>query len=152
MDHEKLIAELSRDEGRKLAVYQDTNMFWTIGVGHLLGSHPRMTVITEAECDALLEVDIQVAAGSLDRVLPGWRILDDVRQRALINMMFNRGEQHMRESTTITPALKVAIAADVDHDIAWNKVTSAIKMSPWAKQIGARADRLALMLEKGVTV
>jgi len=113
---------------------------------------PRIQRITDAECDALLDADIAVAVGSLIVVFGSTKYmpLDDVRQRALVNMAFNRGEKHMRESTTITPAIKNALVAlGIDSAGRWKAVAVAIKASPWAKQIGARADRLATMLEKG---
>lgn len=155
MNLTKLRSELSRDEGRKLRAYKDSLGYWTIGVGHLLGSSPRMSDITEAECDALLDADIEVAYQSVKRVFPearldtGHELLVPVRVRALVNMMFNRGEGRMKTSTSITPAIKAAILADTDHDIMWKRVTEAIKKSEWASQVGARATRLAHMLETG---
>lgn len=148
--------ELIRDEGIRLEAYQDTNGFWTIGVGHLLGTEKRMSRITAREADALLATDVEDAE-KLVREVFGKDVVDrlwcgcqhrmcDVeraRYRALVNMAFNRGG-HMKTSTTITPAIKQAL---IDGN--WAPVTAAIKASPWAKQIGRRADRIAQMLEKG---
>lgn len=140
--------QLERDEGRKLEAYQDTNGFWTIGVGHLLGTEKRMTRITDAECDAFLAMDVSEATRVVSDVLilttfmlPG---LPGPRARALVNMAFNRGERHMRESTTITPAIREALRVNE-----WAPVAAAIRKSPWAQQIGARAERLAYMFETG---
>jgi lysozyme len=157
MDYIKLKAELARDEGRKLTAYKDTNGYWTIGVGHLLGTSPRMSNITDAECDALLDMDIDVAVAVCRRVFDTgigmnadmWHILDDVRQRALVNMAFNRGEGRMQTSTTITPAIRTALVETYDPVGRWKAVSNAIIASPWASQIGARATRLAKMLETG---
>lgn len=146
MDLERLKADLIRDEGKKLHAYRDTNGFYTIGVGHLLGTIPRMLDITDDECDALLERDIRNAQDATENVfcLISLTKLDEVRYRALINMTFNRGEEHMQSSTTITPAIRSALAgAD------WSFVGVAIRQSPWAKQIGQRAERLAYMFETG---
>ncbi len=153
MDSE-LRDELVRDEGLRLKAYKDTNGFWTIGVGHLLGSTPRMTEITKDEAFALLVTDVEEAEAALQNVfgdIPncncGHHLCDPerVRYRALVNMAFNRGEKHMRESTTITPAIKTALQTGK-----WAPVSTAIMASPWAKQIGARANRLAQMLETGI--
>lgn len=167
---QRLRDELKRDEGVRKEAYLDTNGFWTIGVGHLLGRQtfsgarhadgrpvnpePRMLWITDAEVDALLDADLQVAAHAVMSVfnLATIDIGDSfagVRGRALINMAFNRGETNMRNSSTITPAIKDALAAGVGHDIAWNKVGEAIRRSPWGKQIGQRAERLARAFESG---
>lgn len=152
----KLRDELVRDEGLKLDAYQDTNGFWTIGVGHLLGSEKRMTSITLREAYALLAVDVEDAEKMVTEVFGavGVTKLDcpcdhlmcnpnKVRLRALVNMAFNRGG-HMKTSTTITPAIKKALVDDN-----WAPVKVAIMASPWAKQIGKRAERLADMLVTG---
>jgi len=162
MDDMKLREELIRDEGLVLLSYKDTNGFWTVGVGHLLGSTPRILSLTRAEAMAFLALDIAIAEQSVKDVFftksgltaPSWVLVDDVRQRALINMMFNRGEQHVRDSTTITPAIKAALQAEVYNGFGlkpWEAVSDAILASPWAKQIGQRAVRLAQMFKTGET-
>ena len=151
MNLTKLEAELTRDEGRRLLAYRDSRGFFTIGVGHLLGSTPRMSSITEEECNALLDVDIAEAAAAVRRIFnppPGWEAAEDVRMRALVNMTFNRGESAVRTSTTITPAIKAAIAGTGP----WTDVATAIAASPWGAQIGERSVRLAHMLETGADV
>ena len=138
--------QLSRDEGRRLTAYKDTKGLWTIGVGHLLGTDQRMTVITDDECDALLDGDIGVAMEALTNVFGPTSFLvtkDGARYRALVNMAFNRGG-NMHTSTTITPAI---VAASAGGD--WGPVAPAIEASPWATQIGARAERLRDMLVDG---
>lgn len=148
MDWTKLRSELARDEGRRLQVYRDLNGFWTIGVGHLLGKVERMIEITDDECDALLNQDIQHAEELVKSCVPWYFLIDDVRQRALVNMAFNRGN-HMRTSTTITPAIVRAARGGASETEDWHAVAEAILASPWAVQIGERAKRLAHMLETG---
>jgi len=151
--------QLARDEGRKLLAYKDTAGNWTIGVGHLLGSSPRMSSITDDECDALLGWDIDIALRAVNNVFGGPRIamLDGARWRALINMAFNRGEGGMQKSTTITPAIKAALSPDVDSTPAerlalWAKVSDAILASPWGAQIRDRGKRLAEVFRTGADV
>ncbi len=152
---QELRDELIRDEGLRLSAYKDSCGFWTIGVGHLLGGGdvPRMASITNAEAMALLEADVNTARETVEMVFPDWQpcrcghiICSDerVRDRALVNMAFNRGLKHMQESTTITPAIRLAI---VTQD--WEPVAAAIAASPWAQQIKSRATRLAFMLKYG---
>lgn len=157
MNDPKLREQLVRDEGRRLIAYKDTKGFYTIGVGHLLGCLSRMSMITDDECDALLNLDIETARASVARVFPEAHLdepllckLDGARLRALINMMFNRGETHMRQSTTITPAIRFALSGIITPPGAWCKVAEAIKASPWAAQVGERASRLADMFERGL--
>jgi lysozyme len=146
--------QLERDEGRRLLAYKDSAGYWTIGVGHLLGTSPRMSTITDAECDALLIADVEEAIRSLSKVFGPVEIARCTapRWRALVNMMFNRGLEHVQNSTTITPAIKTALnvmAFKPYADAEWKAVSDAILVSPWAKQIGARALRLAKQFEKG---
>ncbi len=144
MDLARLRTDLYRDEGKKLDAYRDTRGFWTIGCGHLLGGSPRMSSITGRECDALLNIDIEDALAATIRVFPFAEMLDDVRLRAIVNMTFNRGEERMRRSETIGPAIRTArMTGD------WVPVDSAIMASPWAAEVGDRAVRLAHMLVTG---
>ena len=155
-DRNRLKVELIGDECIggivPLDAYLDSNGLWTVGVGHLLHpgkvTEPRVRRITLREAMAWLDIDIEDAEVALDRVLPGWSNLSNMRQRALVNMAFNRGEKHMRESTTITPAIKAAMAGSILAS--WQPVKDAIVASPWAAQIKGRAVRIADMLVNGV--
>ena len=143
-----LKAEMIRDEGMRLDAYPDSLGFWTIGIGHLLGKEKRMTSITAAECDALYAYDIDAAEQIARECVPMFDALPAVRQRALVNMAFNRGD-HMRTSTTITPAINAAVASGTPA--AWEAVAAAMLSSEWAQQVGIRAKRLAGMLQYGTT-
>jgi lysozyme len=144
MDYIKLRAELSRDEGRRLMAYKDSLGYWTVGVGHLLGTSPRMSNITEAECDALLNADIeearllvvQIIKGSTDLYPGGW---NDVRVRALINMAFNLGEK-LHQFVHFLDAVRAG---------QWEEASKQMLQSLWAKQVGGRAVRLSEMIRTG---
>src|SRR6185369_966543 len=146
MDRKKLMDELARDEGRVLTAYRDSMGYWTVGVGHLLGSSPRMSRITDDECDALLEYDIRLAEVRARSVVPDFLTMSDARQRALCNMSFNRGE-HLARSTTIVPAIAKAAKSGLESD--WQLVPAAIAGSEWAQQVKARAVRLGQMFATG---
>lgn len=139
MDREKLKEELIRDEGKRLQAYPDSLGFWTIGIGHLLGTSPRMTVITEAECSALYAYDVAQAEYIARACVPLFDQLSDDQQRALTNMAFNRGEKHMRESSKIVPAIRAAS----ENRGTWGQAADEIRNSPWAAQVKGRATRLA---------
>lgn len=144
----RLKADLLRDEGLRLKVYRDSLGFFTIGIGHLLGTTARMTEITEPEASALLAVDVDAAIAMLRLACPftrddDWAAREPARWRALVNMAFNRGG-HMRDSTTITPAINTAA---VTGD--WLPVAAAIVASPWAAQVGQRALRIRADLLAG---
>ena len=139
MNRDALRADLIRDEGMRLSAYKDSEGYWTIGVGHLLGRSPRMSAITEEECNALLDVDIAEAENLARSVVPRFDDLSEPRQLALVNMAFNRGG-HLRSSQWIVPAIRKASESNSPED--WTAVREAIKVSQWAKQVGSRATRL----------
>jgi lysozyme len=151
MDLTKLVAELTRDEGKKLTAYQDTLGNWTIGVGHLLGPRPRMTEITEAECTALLASDITEARDRVKRYFPSLGAAIEnaffytpneklfVRYRALVNMAFNLGDR-------LGGFVKFAAAV---RDENWDEAAFQMMDSKWATQVGARALRLKQMIQTG---
>jgi len=148
MNRAKLKAELAADEGRRLLAYRDSLGLFTVGVGHLLGTLKRMDSITDDECDALLERDIDHAEKLARKVLDplDFDSMTDTRQRALVNMAFNRG-QHLATSTKILPAIRLAV--QTGNDLDWALVPQAMAGSTWAKQVGARAVRLGKMFATG---
>jgi lysozyme len=127
-----------RDEGLRLQAYKDSVGLWTIGVGHLLGPTQRMTEITTAEAFALLEADVAEAAYRV-KGLVGTLELDAVRLRALTNMAFNLGNR-LGEFKHFLAAVK---AGD------WQAAGQNMADSLWARQVGARAVRLRVMIETG---
>jgi lysozyme len=133
-----LISDLKRDEGLRLAAYQDSVGVWTIGYGHTPAT-PGGTW-TQAQAEQALGDDIATAEAGLDKAAPWWRTLDDVRQDVLAEMAFNLGVAGLLE-------FKVMLA-DVRAG-AFGLAAAAMLMSQWADQVGERAMRLSILLEKG---
>jgi len=134
-DRSALMAELTRDEGRRLKPYVDTVGKTTIGVGRNLTD----VGISDAECDTLLSNDVDRTVAWLDRSLPWWRQLDAVRQRVVINMAFNMQGGLLTFTNTLAAMRRGDYAAAADGMLA----------SKWAGQVGARATRLASMMRSG---
>ena len=149
-DSEALKRELTRDEGRRLMPYRDTLGNWTVGVGHLLrGSEigwlinlptgqPK-SAISEEDCDDFLRSDIIDAEHNLDHLLPGWRWLDDVRQRALINLSFNLGGR--------LGEFKRFLAEMENRD--FDRAANALVASRWYGQVKTRGPRIVRMVKEG---
>ncbi len=136
MDLTAIKADLVRDEGLRLKPYRDSVGKLSIGVGRNLDD----VGIAEAEAEILLGNDISRAMADLDRALPWWRGLSPPRQRALLNMAFNLGLPRLlgfRE-----------MLADLERGDGAGAARAAID-SRWAKQVGARAQRLAMLLAEG---
>jgi len=98
-----------------------------------------MLVITEGECEALLEADVKVAEEMVRRMVPSYVLMCDVRQRALVNMAFNLGGR--------LGGFGKFLAAVERKD--WETASKEMLNSLWAKQVGQRAVRLARMMRVG---
>ena len=123
-----------RDEGLRLKVYKDSEGIETIGVGRNLQKG-----ITREEAMFLLDNDIKAAIQ--DAMTFDWyNDLDEVRQRVIINMIFNLGLYKFGK-------FKKTIAAIKNQD--WNTAADEMLNSHWARQVGIRARRLAKMMRTG---
>jgi len=131
-----LVEQLVRDEELRLKPYRDSVGKLTIGVGRNLDD----VGVTQAEALALLANDIQNARSHLEQYLPWAGGLDEVREAALVNMCFNMGIGALMNFHKFLAALQ-----------AGDYKTAAAEMldSLWAKQVGIRAQRLALQIETG---
>jgi lysozyme len=130
-----LINELIRDEGLKLKPYRCTAGKLTIGIGRNIEDRG----ISKPEAMMLLNNDIDIIEGELDRAIPWWRELDEPRQRALVNMAF-MGVPRLMGFKRMLAALK-----DKDFRIAADEALR----SQWAGQVGRRATRVADLIRHG---
>lgn len=142
VDIQKLKEDLERDEGRVDHAYQDSEGYWTIGIGHLIDRRKQGS-IPDFIIDALLEYDIEEKSRELDRILPFWRDLDPLRQRVVLNMAFNLGVGSLMGFKRFLQTLRAS-----DYALA------SIEMldSKWARQVGKRAERLSKMMRTGEDV
>jgi lysozyme len=140
-----LIAELRRDEGVRYSIYLDSMGVPTVGVGHNCKVSPLPAgwacPVTDAQVDQLLTQDLKNTFAQLDAHLPWWRQLDDVRARVVANMAFNMGVADLMTFHNALFAMQrgsYAVAA------------AGMLSSKWARQVGARAQRLASAMEYGL--
>jgi lysozyme len=132
-----LAQDLRRDEGVRKKPYRDSLGIWTVGVGHNLESGP---ILSDAAVQQILLDDLDATLQFLDLHCPWWLSQDPIRQRVLANMAFNLGPHLLEFHQTLSAfqAGNFALAA------------AGMRASVWAQQVGARADRLALMTESGL--
>lgn len=155
MNLDKLKTELMRDEAVRLVAYPDSEGNLTIGVGRNLDACPltrveldevghdaRSKPISRGNAAYLLGNDITRTLSDLDRVLPWWKTLDEVRRRALANMCFNLGAPRLLKFKETLGWLKQGHYA---------AAAGAMLDSKWAVQVGDRAKRLSEMIRTGRT-
>ncbi len=141
---DNVISILKRDEGFEPKPYRDSAKelgfegrqgHLTIGYGCNLEEG-----ITSAEGEMLLANRFQASLGDLRKAYPLLTNLDDVRFGVLGMMVYNLGIHRFAK-------FKKVIAACYAKDFE----TAAAEMldSEWAKQVGARADRLSEMMRNG---
>lgn len=131
-----LEAQLRLHEGSRRRPYRCSQGFNSIGVGRNLDANG----LRPDEIALMLANDIETAKHELDKLVPWWRELDDVRQKVLVDMVFNLGPKTM------------AGFRNTLRDIQARNYAGAAKRmlaSRWARQVGARAHRLAGMMKTG---
>jgi len=136
IDRDKLAKQLILHEGMRLNPYRDTVGKLTIGVGRNLDDEG----ISKEEALFLLENDITRVIAELDKALPWWEELDEVRQRVLADMCFNLG---------IGGLLKFQKTLELVEVHRYKEAAEEMLSSLWARQVGNRAVHLAKMMETG---
>lgn len=136
MNEQKLLDALSLDEGRRARIYTDTVGKVSGGVGRNLTDKG----FRQDEIDLMLRNDIAESVAELDRVAPWWRGLNDARQNALVNLMFNLGAPRLLGFKKFLAALQVGD---------WKTAEREMLDSKWARQVGSRSTRLALLIRTG---
>jgi lysozyme len=136
LDRQKLLAQITHNEGKRPKPYKDTVGKLTIGVGRNLTD----VGLSDDEIDYLLINDLKRTENDLDKYLPWWSSLNNVRQRVLLNMCFNMGVQGLLGFRNTLKAIQ-------EHR--WSDAKKGMLSSKWASQVGDRAKRLADMMETG---
>ena len=121
--------QLEVDEGLRLKPYLDSEGVMTIGYGRNLESRG----ISHDEADVLLANDVKDHLGDCDKIVPGFRYLDDDRKGVCLNMCFNLGSARLKTFRKFLAALERR-----DYQTA----AAEMKDSLWYVQVGARAERL----------
>lgn len=145
MDRAALDRELTEDEGRKLFAYDDADGS-RIKSGHTVrgvitgGVGCNLEFLYPEESDFLLHNRQDRSISDLTRLVPVFGALDDVRQRALVNLYFNvPGFLHWPRFMGYVSTME------------WDKAAGELEVThPWIDQVGARGHRIVLMLRDGV--
>jgi lysozyme len=136
MNYNRLIEQLKLHEGVRDRPYKDSVGKLTIGVGRNLtdkGLKPK-------EIEYLLMNDIMDCIDDLNKYLPWWRQLNEVRQRVLMDMCFNLGIGGLL-------GFKNTLAFIQSGD--YEQASQNMLLSKWASQVGQRSRRLSEMMRTG---
>jgi lysozyme len=119
---------------------------WTIGYGHTGSDIKEGLIWTLSQAQSQLAADVAAAEAALDRALPWWRQLSDVRQDVLANMTFNMGLNRLLGFHQFLAACERGDFQNAGWNMLWN---APGQPTPWSHQVGRRATRLANQLELG---
>ena len=126
---------LKRHEGLRLKPYHCSAGKLSIGSGRNLDDMG----ISEVEAMVLLRHDIERCYDELN-VFSWFADLDQVRQEALVDMLFNLGLPTFLE---FKKTLKFVAEGK------YSQAAAEMLNSKWANQVGSRAEELAYMVETG---
>jgi lysozyme len=129
--------QLSIDEGYKKKMYLDSRGIWTIGIGHNLRDKP----LSDRAVQVIFEDDMADAEADARILFKSFDSLNDVRKAVVVNMSFNMG-------FAVLSQFRQTISAIDAGDYA--KAAAYMLNSRWADQVGARAQRLAEQMAKGM--
>jgi len=135
VDYRKLLEQLIRIEGAKLAPYRDGAGNLIVALDHYV---KRMGVTGTGM--AVVEVDIRAVAHELEASWPTLGDLDAIRTRVLIHMTFNMGIRGLLAMLRFASAVEFRL---------WDTAADEMLISQWAKQEPRRASVLATMIRTG---
>lgn len=150
-NRDMLRADLIRDEGESLTPYRDSLGHMTIGVGHFVrpgDGFMGRSYIARAESRAQLDRDIDEAIRQLTGALPWAEMLDEVRARAFVELVFNVGIGGLLGFRKMLAHAKAGEWADAALDLMDSRWSRQVDDGPDGRRFG-RADRLALMVRDG---
>lgn len=142
----RMATQLVLHEGLRLKAYLDTEGKWTVGVGYnisdrgvdllqrLLGRPFDMPIdqvtLTRDEALKVLAADIDRFEQAVIVYFPGYKPLNEVRQRVVLDMAFNMGFL----------ALGFKNTRKMIEERDWSGAARALYASKWARQVGDGPD------------
>lgn len=145
MNRESVYEQLKIDEGVVYEIYNDHLGYATFGVGHLvLDTDPEFgqavgTPVSEERVRECFEKDLDTAISECKVLYGGaWEGFPGEVQEVLVNMLFNLGRPRLSKFKNFNTKL-------IEGDYAGAAPEGLDSL--WARQVGARANRLMERLE-----
>lgn len=143
----ELVDEIKLDEGAVVengrhVAYQDSEGYYTIGVGRLIDSKLPGAGLRDSEVEQMLQNDLSECVTDCEKTFTWFNDLPDLAKKALVNMRFNVGMPRLKKFVKMLDALENGefyIAAKECLD------------SRWSKQVGARSERIAQLYRSCAT-
>jgi len=133
MDMVRLRETITRHEGSRLQMYQDSLGIWTIGVGHNIqekGISPKVM-------ELMLDEDLEEAISELKRSVSFFSKMPQQVQEALVNLSFNMGIPRLMQFKKTLAYLRNG---------EFESAADELLDSRYAEQVGRRALEIADMI------
>ncbi len=132
-----LRAQLPIDEGEVDHAYQDSEGYWTIGIGHLID--PRVGgKVSKAVIDLMFGEDMATAEIEARRLFHNFGTLSEHRKAALCNLSFNLGFLRLSKFVRFIDAVNAE---------RWDDAGKELRDSKWYTQVKTRGERIAMQIE-----
>lgn len=137
MNLDRIKIDLRADEGYARQPYRCPAGKLTIGVGHNIEDNG----LSDEVIEHILEEDVAKAEADAREIFSSYDELDEVRQEVLVNMAFNMGRSRLAKFIQFIEAVK-------RNDFA--EASNQMVDSGWYKQVGRRAQKLAMRMAVGI--
>jgi lysozyme len=129
-----------REEGYRLRSYPDIFGYWTIGIGHFLGSDIKFAnlVWTDKQVMEQFEKDFNEAVKTAKALLSNFDSLPEKTKLGITDMAFNMGYSRLSKFNKTLEHLRNGRLQEAS--------AQALK-SKWAKQLPNRSKRVAELLK-----
>ena len=135
-DRARLSEDVQDAEGWRPKAYQDSVGVWTVGYGTNL---QELIIDTTLGARWLAE-GLASAEREAERAFPWYGTASPRRQRAIVEMIYNMGLPRLSGFKAMLMACATGL---------WDVAAAEALDSKWAKQVGARSQRIATMLKEG---
>lgn len=126
---------IEKHEGFVPHAYQDSEGYWTVGIGIMIDER-RNGGLTYGEAQFILRNRLMRIKQELDQNISWWRRLSHVRRMALVDMAYNLGVPTLMHFKKMLGALEKGDYVKAKREALDSK---------WAKQVGPRAQSVAKM-------
>jgi len=130
---------LEVDEGRVPYAYQDSEGYWTIGVGFLIDKRLGGG-LRDDEINYILNNRVEEALATAQRLVKNFDSLTDNRKVVILSLAYNLGYTKLAKFVNTLKAI---------NEGRWEDAANGLYNSLWYVQVKDRGKRLVEMMRKG---
>jgi len=130
---------LEVDEGRVPYAYQDSEGYWTIGVGFLIDKRLGGG-LRDDEINYILNNRVEEALATAQRLVKNFDSLTDNRKVVILSLAYNLGYTKLAKFVNTLKAV---------NEGRWEDAANGLYNSLWYVQVKDRGKRLVEMMRKG---